>query len=119
MVKFHLSKLLGEKRMTQKELSQKTGIRNSTINEYYNEIAISIKFEHIDKICEVLDCTTDELHVFLENSGIGPKPWNENESHFPFPLLFSVLWDPSQLNPLRPRGSLKPAEANILLAVRF
>lgn len=67
MVKFHLSKLLGEKRMTQKELSQKTGIRNSTINEYYNEIAISIKFEHIDKICEVLDCTTDELFEYLPN----------------------------------------------------
>ena len=67
MVKFHLSKLLGEKRMTQKELSQKTGIRNSTINEYYNEIAISIKFEHIDKICEVLDCTTEELFEYLPN----------------------------------------------------
>ena len=53
--------------MTQKELSQKTGIRNSTINEYYNEIAISIKFEHIDKICEVLDCTTDELFEYLPN----------------------------------------------------
>lgn len=54
MVKFHLSKLLGERKMTQKELSRKTGIRNSTINELYHEIAISIKsrksiFE-IDKI---------------------------------------------------------------------
>ena len=67
MVKFHLSKLLGERRMTQKTLSQKTGIRNSTINEYYNEIAISIKFEHIDKICEVLDCTTEELFEYLPN----------------------------------------------------
>ena len=67
MVKFHLSKLLGERRMTQKTLSQKTGIRNSTINDYYNEIAVSIKFEHIDKICEVLDCTTEELFEYLPN----------------------------------------------------
>ena len=67
MIKFHLSKLLGERRMTQKTLSQKTGIRNSTINDYYNEIAVSIKFEHIDKICEVLDCTTDELFEYLPN----------------------------------------------------
>jgi len=67
MIKFHLSKLLGERRMTQKTLSQKTGIRNSTINDYYNEIAVSIKFEHIDKICEVLDCTPNELFEYLPN----------------------------------------------------
>ena len=67
MVKFHLSKLLGERKMTQNELSRKTGIRNSTINELYHEIAISIKFEHIDKICEVLDCTADELFEYCPN----------------------------------------------------
>lgn len=67
MVKFNLSRLLGERKMTQVELSRKTGIRNSTINELYHEIAVSIKFEHINKICEVLDCTTDELFKYVPN----------------------------------------------------
>lgn len=61
MVKFNLSRLLGERRMTQSELSRKTGIRRSTINELYHEIALSIKFEHINKICEVLNCSTENL----------------------------------------------------------
>ena len=53
--------------MTQIDLSRKTGIRNSTINELYHEIAISIKFEHIDKICEVLNCSADELFEYIPN----------------------------------------------------
>lgn len=65
MVTFNLSRLLGERKMTQIELSRKTGIRNSTINDLYHEIAISIKFEHINKICEVLNCTTADLFDYI------------------------------------------------------
>lgn len=61
MVKIHLSKILGEMRMTQKELSRLTGIRPNTINEWYHEIVVSLRVEHIDKICEALGCTVDEL----------------------------------------------------------
>ena len=38
MVKIHLSRLLGEKRWTQKDLADATGIRPSTINEWYHEL---------------------------------------------------------------------------------
>lgn len=61
MVRIYLSKLLGERRMTQRDLSKLTGIRPNTINEWYHEFVISLKVEHIDKICEVLGCTIDEL----------------------------------------------------------
>lgn len=82
MVRIYLSKLLGERRMSQKELSEKTGIRPNTINEWYHEIVVSLKVEHIDLICEALDCTIDELiqvtpnknpktgkHLILEEHG--------------------------------------------------
>lgn len=61
MVRIKLSKLLGEKRITQKQLSDLTGIRPNTINDWYHEIIISIKMEHLDKICEALNCRIDEL----------------------------------------------------------
>lgn len=61
MVRIYLSKLLGERRMSQKELSELTGIRPNTINEWYHEIVVSLKVEHIDRICEVLGCSVDEL----------------------------------------------------------
>lgn len=52
MVKIHLSRLLGEKRWTQKDLADATGIRPSTINEWYHELVPRLNVDHIDKICE-------------------------------------------------------------------
>lgn len=67
MIKINLSRLLGEKRMTQKRLSELTGIRANTINDLYHEIAVSLKIEHLDKICEALNCSINELIEFTPN----------------------------------------------------
>lgn len=67
MVKIYLSKLLGERRMTQRELSELTGIRPNTINEWYHEIAVSLRVEHLDRICEVLGCSVEELIEVIPN----------------------------------------------------
>ena len=67
MVRIYLSKLLGERRMTQKKLAELTGIRPNTINEWYNEITVSLKVEHIDRICEVLGCSIEELIEVIPN----------------------------------------------------
>ncbi len=61
MIRIYLSRLLGERRVTQKDLSKKTGIRIATINEYYNELSDRINLEHMDKICEVLGCELTDL----------------------------------------------------------
>lgn len=61
MIRIYLSRLLGERRLTQKDLARKTGIRAATINEYYNELADRVNLEHLDKICEVLGCELGEL----------------------------------------------------------
>ena len=53
--------------MTQKRLAELTGIRPNTINEWYNEITVSLKVEHIDRICEVLGCSIDELIEVIPN----------------------------------------------------
>ncbi|MCD7812155.1 MAG: helix-turn-helix transcriptional regulator [Ruminococcus sp.] len=68
MVKIHLSKLLGERKMTQKDLADATGIRASTINEWYHEIVSRLNVEHIDKICEVLDCDITDLLEYIPNA---------------------------------------------------
>lgn len=67
MIRIYLSRLLGERRMTQKRLSELTGIRRNTINEWYHEITVSLKLEHIDRICEVLGCSVDELIEYVPN----------------------------------------------------
>ncbi len=67
MVKIHLSRLLGEKRWTQKDLADATGIRPSTINEWYHELVPRLNVDHIDKICEALDCTITDLLEYIPN----------------------------------------------------
>lgn len=54
-------------RLTQADLSRATGIRANTINELYHELAERVNLEHLDLICEVLDCELDELIIRIPN----------------------------------------------------
>lgn len=63
MIRVLLSARLGEKRLTQADLARMTGIRPATINELYHEIADRISLEHLDLICEALDCDLSDLIV--------------------------------------------------------
>lgn len=53
--------------MTQADLSRATGIRANTINELYHELAERVNLEHLDLICEALDCELDELIIRIPN----------------------------------------------------
>lgn len=68
MIRILLSTRLGERRWTQADLARKTGIRPSTINELYHELTERVKLEHLDLICEALDCELDELIVRTPNA---------------------------------------------------
>ena len=61
MIKLLLSARLGEKRLTQADLARMTGIRPNTINELYHEIAERVSLEHLDLICEALECNLNDL----------------------------------------------------------
>lgn len=65
MIKIHLSRILGEKRITQAELTRQTGIRPSTISEIYNEIAERLNVEYLDRICEYLNCDITDLIEYI------------------------------------------------------
>lgn len=67
MIKIHLSKLLGEKRVTQADLARCTGIRPNTLSEMYNEISERINLDYIDLICEALDCQLSDLLEYIPN----------------------------------------------------
>ena len=69
MIRILLSTRLGERRWTQADLARMTGIRPSTINELYHELAERVNLEHIDLICEALGCEVSDLIVREPNSG--------------------------------------------------
>ena len=63
MVKIMLSRLLGERKMKQSDLSRKTGIRPNTINGLYHGYAKRIAFTQLEQICIALDCSLCDLIV--------------------------------------------------------
>ena len=70
MIRILLSRKLGELRWTQTDLSRATGIRPTTISEYYNEIVDRISLEHLDLICEALNCELTEIIVRDPNATV-------------------------------------------------
>lgn len=67
MIRILLSARLGELRWTQADLARKTGIRPTTINELYHEMTDRVNLEHLDLICEALDCNLDDLITRVPN----------------------------------------------------
>lgn len=80
MVRILLSRLLGERRWTQADLSRATGIRAATINEYYHELAERVSLRHIELICNELDCELSDLLVLVpDDSALPVKPKNKDQ----------------------------------------
>lgn len=73
MIKIHLSRILGERRWSQAKLSRLTGIRASTVNDIYNEFAERVSLEHLNRICEVLDCNVSDLIEYIPDGQQGVK----------------------------------------------
>ncbi len=68
MVRILLSTKLGELRWTQAELARATGIRPNTISELYHELVDRVNLEHLDLICEALNCELNELIMRVPNN---------------------------------------------------
>ncbi|QPB60529.1 helix-turn-helix domain-containing protein [Enterococcus faecalis] len=73
MKKVKIYDLRREKRMTQKELAEKTGITERTIINYENSIESlrNAKYATVEKIANALDVTVD--NIFLSSDSEKPK----------------------------------------------
>ena len=71
MIKILISTRLGEKRWTQADLARATGIRPSTINDLYHEMVDRVNLEHLDLICDALECELGD--IIVRESKANPK----------------------------------------------
>lgn len=61
MAKLRLTSILNDKKISQQQLANATGINKSTINRYCNNSFEKIDKWHLDDICTYLDITPNEL----------------------------------------------------------
>jgi putative transcriptional regulator len=61
MLKIHLSKLMGERRLKISDVSRETGISRGALTRIYNETAERLDVEALVKLCDYFECTISEL----------------------------------------------------------
>jgi putative transcriptional regulator len=81
MIRVLLSTRLGERRWTQADLARMTGIRPSTINDLFHNIAERMNFEHLDLICEALGCEITDVIVRVPRGEVQLKSRTGTELH--------------------------------------
>ena len=76
MIRCHLGRLLGEKKLKIADVARDTGINRGTLTRLYYETAERYDVDALDRLCRYLDCSIGDLleHVPAPSShaeGIG------------------------------------------------
>jgi putative transcriptional regulator len=61
MIKCHLSRLMGEKKLKIADVARDTGLNRNTITLLYKETANRIELDTIEKLCELFECEVSDL----------------------------------------------------------
>ena len=68
MVKCHLSKIMGERKLKVAELSRETGINKNTLHRMYKETASRIELDVIETLCRYLEISISDLYEITDES---------------------------------------------------
>lgn len=64
VIKCHLSRLMGEKKLKIADLARELGVHRNTITLLYYEKAKRIDFEVLDKLCKYFNCAVGDILEF-------------------------------------------------------
>ncbi len=67
MIKCHLSRMLGEKKIKISDVARDTGINRGTLTRLYQETAERVDLEVMDQLCSYLACNVGDLFERTEN----------------------------------------------------
>ncbi len=65
MVRCHLSRLMGERKMKIIDVARETGLNRNTITLLYKEDAKRIDLDAIDKLCNLFGCEIGDLLEYV------------------------------------------------------
>jgi len=61
MIKCHLSRMMGERKLKIADVARETGLNRSTVSALYNETATRVDLNAIEALCRLLDCQVGDL----------------------------------------------------------
>ena len=71
MLKCYLSTLMGRERLTIAEVIRRTGLTRNAVSTLYEERAKRIDLNTIARLCELFDCSVDELFEYIPDAEQG------------------------------------------------
>jgi len=67
MIKCHLSKLMGERKVKIVGVARETGVNRGTITRLYHETASRVELDVIEALCRYLECEVGELFELVDS----------------------------------------------------
>ncbi|WP_309045659.1 helix-turn-helix domain-containing protein [Marinobacter sediminicola] len=67
MIKCHLSKLMGEKKVKIVDVARDTGVNRGTITRLYHETASRVELDVIEALCRYLECDVGDLFELVDS----------------------------------------------------
>jgi putative transcriptional regulator len=61
MIKCHLSRMMGERRLKVVDVARETGINRGTITRLYNETALRVDFAVLETLCRYMECEIGDM----------------------------------------------------------
>ena len=61
MIRCHLSRLMGERKMKIADVARETGLNRNTVTLLYKETATRLDMETIEKLCVLFECNVGDL----------------------------------------------------------
>ncbi len=65
MLNFKIHILMAQKRLSQKDVCEVTGITPSVMNKYYHGLIKRINVEHLDAFCKLFNCQIQDLIEYI------------------------------------------------------
>lgn len=61
VIRCHLARFMGERKMKIMDVARETGLNRNTVTLLYKETAKKVDLDAIDKLCELFDCEVGEM----------------------------------------------------------
>lgn len=68
MIKSNLSLLMGAKRVRVIDVARAVGVNRSPIDLLYNDEAVRVDIQLLDKLCDYFECTPNDILEYTPNT---------------------------------------------------
>ncbi|MFA5678927.1 MAG: helix-turn-helix transcriptional regulator [Pseudomonas sp.] len=65
MIRCHLARLMGERKMKIVDVARDTGLNRNTVTLLYRETAQRVDLDALDKLCKLFECEVGDILEFI------------------------------------------------------